>query len=228
MSYGFKLFILSLALLAVTVSASTICKCGSEQPLQDSASDPVEKYNLKLKTEDGKDYDEEVEIDTEKETETFHVPKTSPDKQEADIVFDFKKNRMMVRMPEAKKCFLSESTENVPKPADLKRLLENEDGVTTLAKHRAELKFAVEGTIDDRSSLNDEMAQLCAKLPIYLVVKVDRAPTDMDEPMDRAPVQRIKRHGSCRQVCLYKRRRSCFLFFCSSYYKRVCYTSCSV
>ena len=28
---------------------------------------------------------------TEKEIETFHVPKTSPDKKEADVVLDFKK-----------------------------------------------------------------------------------------------------------------------------------------
>ena len=32
-------------------------------------------------------------------------------------------NYMMVRMPEAKACFLSQSTENAPKPADLARLL---------------------------------------------------------------------------------------------------------
>ena len=49
------------------------------------------KYTLKLKTKDGKDYEEEVQIDTQKETETFHVPKTSPDNEEADIVLDFKK-----------------------------------------------------------------------------------------------------------------------------------------
>ncbi len=59
--------------------------------MQDSASDSVEKYKLKLKTEDGKDYDEEVEIDTKKETETFHVPKAATDEKEADIVLDFKK-----------------------------------------------------------------------------------------------------------------------------------------
>ena len=51
----------------------------------------MNKYKLKVKNEDGKDYEEEVEIDTEKETETFHVRKTSPDQEEADIVFDFKK-----------------------------------------------------------------------------------------------------------------------------------------
>ena len=62
------------------------------QALQDSpASDPVKKYRLKLKTEDGKEQEGEVEIDTKKETETFHVPKISPDKEEADVVIDFKK-----------------------------------------------------------------------------------------------------------------------------------------
>ena len=46
------------------------------------------------------------------------------------------------------------------------------------------------GTLDDtaRRDLNDEMADLCAKLPIYVVVKVDRAPTDLAS--DNAPVKR--------------------------------------
>ena len=60
--------------------------------MQDSPlSDPVTKYRFKLKTEDGQEEEEEVEIDTKKEIETFHVPKTSPDKKEADVVLDFKK-----------------------------------------------------------------------------------------------------------------------------------------
>ncbi|XP_078342903.1 uncharacterized protein LOC144628635 [Oculina patagonica] len=205
---GFKLFILCLTLLAVAVSASTICKCGQEEkPLQDSASDSVEKYKLKLKTEDGKDYDEEVEIDTKKETETFHVPKTATDEKEADIVLDFKKSLMMIRMPEAKSCYLSELTENVPKPADLVRLLDSSKSGVTMAKSRTEEKVKVAGTLDDRSKLNDEMAQLCAKLPIYLVVKVDKAP-DMDEPMDSAPVQRTKR--GCSFGCKVETVRTCY------------------
>ena len=60
--------------------------------MQDSpASDSAAKYRVKLKTDDGKEYDEEVQIDTQKGTETFHVPKTSPDNEEADIVLDFNK-----------------------------------------------------------------------------------------------------------------------------------------
>ena len=46
------------------------------------------------------------------------------------------------------------------------------------------------GILDDnaRGDLSDEMADLCAKLPIHVVVKVDRAPTDLAS--DVAPVQR--------------------------------------
>ena len=46
---------------------------------------------MKVKAEDGKEHEEEVEIDTEKKTERVHVPKNSPRNEEADLVFDFKK-----------------------------------------------------------------------------------------------------------------------------------------
>ena len=58
--------------------------------MQDPSSNPVSKYTLQM-NKDGKDYDEQVEVDTEKETETFHVPKTSPDDEAGDIIYDFKK-----------------------------------------------------------------------------------------------------------------------------------------
>lgn len=48
------------------------------------------KYTLKV-SENGTDYDEQVEVDTEKETEIFHVPKISPEKDSGDIIYDFKK-----------------------------------------------------------------------------------------------------------------------------------------
>ena len=49
------------------------------------------------------------------------------------------------------------------------------------------------GTLDDnaRGDLNDEMADLCAKIPIHVVVKIDRAPAD--QPTDNAPVKVVKR-----------------------------------
>lgn len=58
--------------------------------VQDIPNKAVSKYTLKI-NKDGKDYEEKVDVDTEKETETFHVPKTSPDNEAGDIVYDFKK-----------------------------------------------------------------------------------------------------------------------------------------
>ena len=48
-------------------------------------------------------------------------------------------------------------------------------------KSRPVLKLEVVATLDDnaRGNLIDEMKDLCAKLPIYLVVKVDKAPSSL-------------------------------------------------
>ena len=50
----------------------------------------MSKYTLKV-NKDGKDYEEQVDVDTKKETETFRVPKTSSDDEAGVIVYDFKK-----------------------------------------------------------------------------------------------------------------------------------------
>ena len=42
-------------------------------------------------SEGGKTFKEEIAIDITKRTETFHVPKTSPNKSAGDIIYDFKK-----------------------------------------------------------------------------------------------------------------------------------------
>ena len=58
--------------------------------MQEPTRSSVSKYTLKM-NKNGKDYEEKVDVDTEKETETFHVPKTSPDNEAGDVVYDFKK-----------------------------------------------------------------------------------------------------------------------------------------
>ena len=57
---------------------------------------------------------------------------------------------------------------------------QDKDVGITINQNRPELKFKAVGILDDnaRGDLSDEMADLCAKLPIHVVVKVDRAPTD--------------------------------------------------
>ena len=41
------------------------------------------------------------------------------------------------------------------------------------------MKLKVIGTLDDRSRLSEEMADMCSKLPIYVVVEGELDSTDM-------------------------------------------------
>ena len=61
----------------------------------------MSKYKVKIKDGD-KEIDEEVEIDTEKQTETLSIPKTnSGNAGEVKVVFDFKK---VNRISNGRKC----------------------------------------------------------------------------------------------------------------------------
>ena len=115
----------------------------------------------------------------------------------------------MHRLSAAKACFLSDSTENTPKPDDLLQALElgqviqlrlfftdfsvhnwiwygiarskifstflNEISCYCLQessstpKNETDRKYDSVSTLSDRSILSDEMASLCAKLPIYRI-----------------------------------------------------------
>ncbi len=49
------------------------------------------------------------------------------------------------------------------------------------------MKLKVIGTLEDRSQLSDEMADLCAKLPIYVVAEGELDSTDMDHEPTPTP-----------------------------------------
>lgn len=53
-----------------------------------------------------------------------------------------------------------------------------------MPRQQIEVKFKVVGTLEDRSGLSDEMADLCEKLPIYIVV-------DQLRPLSNPPKQRL-------------------------------------
>ena len=59
-------------------------------------------------------------------------------------------------------------------------------------KSQAELKLKVVETLDDsaRGNLIEEMKDLCSKLPIYLIVRVDRASTAGLTTPDKAAAKR--------------------------------------
>lgn len=51
----------------------------------------VSKYTVKV-DEEGQEYEETIEVDTEKKTETFHIPNTgSSSAGQVDSVYDFNK-----------------------------------------------------------------------------------------------------------------------------------------
>ena len=48
---------------------------------------------------------------------------------------------------------------------------ESKDGKVEMPREQTEVKLRVVGTLEDRSELSDEMADLCENLPIYVVVE---------------------------------------------------------
>jgi len=223
----FNVFLLCFAVFVAASSAATVCKCEDKE---DPVSKPVSKYTLKI-NKDGKDYEEQVEVNTEKETETFHVPKTSPDDEAGDIVYDFKKNMTMVHLPATNSCFLSDSTDDVPKPAALVKLLGGKGGQVEIPREQTELKLKVVGTLEDRSELSDEMADLCEKIPIYVVVEGEVDSTTAVKPTKTEPAKRSKRNlvrrFVCRLVCRPVCVRICAGWFCRKVCSNVCSTLCA-
>lgn len=203
----FKAFLFCLAALVVTASGATTCKCGAEE------KDPIAKYTVSV--DDGKEkYDETIKVDTEKKTESFHIPKTSSS-PEVDVVYDFKRNLAMHRISSAKACFLSYSTEELPQPDDLVKLLDKDTskGPQKAKANSSEYEYEVVGTLDDRSSLSDEMADLCSKLPIYRV-----KPKSLVLDVEKQDTKRVKR-GIC-----YTCYRRCYINYLGRIYCRyICF-----
>lgn len=159
----FKAFLLCFAVLVVATSAASVCKCEDKK-------ESVYKYELKIKDGD-KAIEEDIEIDTEKQTETYHIPKKdSGNGGEVDILYDFKQNLTMHRISSAKACFLSKFDEIMPNPSDLVNILDQKRP-TILDKNETKIEYQVVSTLTDRSDLSDEMASMCAKLPIYRIEK---------------------------------------------------------
>lgn len=227
----FKLFLLCFAVLVAATAAGTVCKCVDKEIMKDPVSRPVAKYTLKM-NKGGKDYDEQVEVDIERETETFRVPKTSPDEEAGEIVYDFKKNMTMVHLPATNSCFLSDSTDDVPKPAALVKLLGGKDGQVEMPRKQTEVKLKVVGTLKDRSKLSDEMTDLCEKLPIYFVVEGEVDSTAAVQPTKTLPARRSKRNLVrrlvCRIVCSIVCHPVCSRI-CAGWFgcRTVCYPVCS-
>ena len=61
-----------------------------------------------------------------------------------------------------------------------------------ISREQTELKLKVVGTLQDRSELSDEMADLCENLPIYVVVEgeLEVDSTTAVQPTTTVPAKR--------------------------------------
>ena len=55
-------------------------------------------------------------------------------------------------------------------------------GQVNLPRNQTEVKLKIVGTLEDRSELSDEMADLCEKLPIYAVVEGEEESPAVAQP----------------------------------------------
>ncbi|XP_067027273.1 uncharacterized protein [Acropora muricata] len=198
-------------------SAKSVCKCENEE--EDFPSKKVVDYNVRI-NEYGEQYSETIEVDTEKQTELFKVP-AHKNVDQSNILHDFKMNMSLLLLPEKKVCYLLPLEKDLSTPrkllSDLDRAEKSEMRISeaTINEH----KWTAGSEVTDRSVLSDELANFCAKYPIYYVEKIK----------DSMTATRIQKHGgknekrqiySCRNRCYQDRTcyttTSCFLFICST------------
>lgn len=164
-------FMLALHLASTNlVSAKSVCKCGDGE--EESPSKKVVDYNVRI-SEYGEQYNETIEVDTEKQTELFKVP-AHRDVDQSNILHDFKMNMSLLLLPERKVCYLLplEKDQSTPRKLlsdlDKKEKSDKRISETRINEH----KWTPSSEVTDRSVLSDELANFCAKYPIYYVEKM--------------------------------------------------------
>lgn len=211
------------------VSAKSVCKCENEE--EDFPSKKVVDYNVRI-NEYGEQYNEMIEVDTEKQTELFKVP-AHKNVDQSNILHDFKMNMSLLLLPEKKVCYLLplEKDQSAPRKllSDLDRAEKSEMRIseTTINEH----KWTAGSEVTDRSVLSDELANFCAKYPIYYVEKI----------RDSITATRIQKHGGknqkrqirschkrCYQVTTCYTFVTCFLSFCHTKHIRSTVTRCKI
>jgi len=168
------------------------CQCKDKIDADDEPEQKQEKEKFKVTSaEDGQKVTETITIDKKKQTETFHVPPFK-NLDEADIIHDFKMNLSMYRLPNRKRCYLSPLDPKLSKPRKLSKDLQTKlsDKKQEETK-KSESKWEVSEEVKDRTKLSDEMAQLCAKFPIY---RIQPAQSTMS-------VTKVRSKRQLRRIC---------------------------
>lgn len=142
-----------------------------------SARSPKKVVDYKVDIrETGTQYNETIEIDTERQTELFKVPAHN-DVDESNILHDFKKNMTMMLLPEKKICYLMPLSEDVPTPEKLESDLDKTEEVDEDKSKIMESKWTVDNEMVNRSVLSDDLANFCPDYPIYQAKMMDDSMT---------------------------------------------------
>lgn len=156
------MFLLSIFLVINPLLAVEHCIC--EKVKENDEPEPLP--TTKAPTEERKKYKVTAEVGEKVQGKKIIPSFNNVDK--ADIVQDLKKNLSMFRLPETKRCYLARLDPNLLKTKTLRQELQQ---VKTDGKY-VETKWKIIGEVNDRTTLSDEMALLCAKFPIYRVEPV--------------------------------------------------------
>lgn len=201
------------------VSAKSVCKCGNGEV--DPPSKKVVDYNVRI-SEYGEQYNETIEVDTEKQTELFKVP-AHRNVDQMNILHDFKMNMSLLLLPEKKVCYLLplEKDQSTPKKL-LNDLDQKEKSDKRISETRInEHKWTAGSEVTDRFVLSDELANFCAKYPIYYVEKVKDSMTTTRIQKDGGKNQkrRVGTNGLTgpEYLCSVVRRTCYTLVLCDSF-----------
>lgn len=150
-------------LLVATANLTSASPVRSTQ----SPSRKVVDYKVHI-NESGAQYDETIEVDTEKQTEIFKVPPHN-NVDQSNILYDFKTNMSMLMLPGKKMCYYMPLSAEIPTPTKLRRDLDQTKGMTNDRTKTIDSKWTVDKEITDRSVLSEELANFCPEYPIYQV-----------------------------------------------------------
>lgn len=154
-----------LLLLLLVLTSST-----SGNPLSrgdGSESKKVVDFNIHV-TESGEEYNETIEVDTQKQTEVFKVP-AHPGVDRSDVMHDFKQKLTMMRIPEKGICYLMPLPKELSAPDKLIGDLEKASQGVIDKGTRIDSTWMVNGELTERSFLSDDLQQFCTDFPIYLL-----------------------------------------------------------
>ncbi|KAL9962493.1 hypothetical protein ACROYT_G031598 [Oculina patagonica] len=133
----------------------------NDQPKE--TSDKLFKLHI---TENGTSFDEQIEIDEERDIEYFKVPPHN-ELSESDNLYDFKMNITVTRVSSQRVCYISPLPPDLPRPNVLKAALKK---MSTLpATHKIEKtiqQWRVGEEVADHT-LRPEVQNFCGQYPVY-------------------------------------------------------------